>query len=185
MTSTPELLPCPFCGGKAQISRAHQNKMLAMGEVATDEHYLFTLHHTCNPALNDGVTVCWTYKPKAVLVAAWNRRAPTPPTDDEREVLARAIAPLVYATVTGNDDCREWEEMPEYVQDIYFQAADAALSALAPHIAAEIAAAVAKDRAGIVTWLREADNHIDGQFGYCERCHAADAIERGDDRSKP
>ena len=65
---------------------------------------------------------------------------------DEREAVARAIAPLVYATVTGNDDCREWEEMPEYVQDIYFQAADAALSALAPIRAQEIAAARAEEQ---------------------------------------
>ncbi len=87
------------------------------------------------------------------------RTTPTPPATDEREAVARAIAPLVYATVTGNDDCREWEEMPEYVQDIYFQAADAALSALAGYRAAEIAAAhergAAEERARLLAELRD------------------------------
>lgn len=104
----------------------------------------------------------------------------TPPTDDEREGLARAIAPLVYATVTGNDDCREWEEMPEYVQDIYFQAADAALTALTPHIAAEIAAAVAKERAGIAAFYR-----ANGAGSWDTFEAFARAIERNEHGSKP
>jgi len=124
MTDAPELLPCPFCGGGAQISRAHQNKMLAMGEVATDEHYLFTLHHACNPTLNDGVSVCWTYKPKAALIAAWNRRTPATVSGDLREVVARAIGEAAAYPHAG----------------AWYGAADAALSALTPHIAAEIAA---------------------------------------------
>ena len=85
MTSTDTLLPCPFCGGEARISRAHQNKMLAMGEVPTDEHYLFTLYHDCA----NGITICWTYKPKDALIAAWNRRTPPTPATEEREAVAQ------------------------------------------------------------------------------------------------
>jgi len=85
MTSADTLLPCPFCGGEARISRAHQNKMLAMGEVPTDEHYLFTLYHDCA----NGITICWTYKPKDALIAAWNRRTPPTPATEEREAVAQ------------------------------------------------------------------------------------------------
>ena len=66
-----QLLPCPFCGGEANLHRAHQNKMLALGEMATDDHYLFTLsHHDCA----GGFSIVWPYKPKAALIAAWNTR---------------------------------------------------------------------------------------------------------------
>jgi hypothetical protein len=66
-----QLLPCPFCGSEANLHRAHQNKMLALGEMATDDHYLFTLsHHDCA----GGFSIVWPYKPKAALIAAWNTR---------------------------------------------------------------------------------------------------------------
>lgn len=109
-----ELLSCPFCGGEARISRAHQNKMLAMGEVPTDEHYLFTLYHDCA----NGITICWTYKPKDALIAAWNRRTPPTPATDEREAVARALC------IAGEED--------DFNYKGYLELADAALSALAP-----------------------------------------------------
>ena len=128
MTSNDTLAPCPFCGGEARISRAHQNKMLAMGEVPTDEHYLFTLYHDCA----NGITICWTYKPKDALIAAWNRRTPPTPATEEREAVARAIKGVLF---------RIWGAL---YGDAASRLADAALSALAPIRAAEILAAEAR-----------------------------------------
>ena len=138
------LLNCPFCGGGAQISRAHQNKMLAMGEVATDEHYLFTLHHACNPTLNDGVAICWAYKPKAALIAAWNRRTPAPVSGNLREVVARASGALdnIRALAVNNYDMTgdgNWGNVEGFANSGL-----RALSALTRHIAAEEREAVAQ-----------------------------------------
>jgi hypothetical protein len=99
-----QLLPCPFCGGEANLHRAHQNKMLALGEMATDDHYLFTLsHHDCA----GGFSIVWPYKPKAALIAAWNTRHTA--TADALEAL-KAIGRKAW----GNPDsrtCREIEEI--------------------------------------------------------------------------
>jgi len=138
MTSTDTLLPCPFCGGEARISRAHQNKMLAMGEVPTDEHYLFTLYHDCA----NGITICWTYKPKDALIAAWNRRTPPTPATEEREAVARAIE-IADAHPSHQQD-HAADNMPDDISDWGIYLADAAISALAPIRAAEILAAEAR-----------------------------------------
>jgi len=86
MTERETLLPCPFCGGEANLYRAHQNKMLALGEKATDDHYLFTLsHHDCA----GGFSIVWTFKPKAALIAAWNTRHT--PTAEAMALLKAAL----------------------------------------------------------------------------------------------
>ena len=186
MTSTDTLLPCPFCGGEARISRAHQNKMLAMGEVPTDEHYLFTLYHDCA----NGITICWTYKPKDALIAAWNRRTPPTPATDEREAVARAICALHCTECGYTFKCDYgWREvLPD---------ADAALSALAPIRAAEILAAEARGMGRARTVVQntrdgmkfdpsatqEWRNAITGGFNAADMAlrHELDAMEDFDD----
>jgi hypothetical protein len=96
-----QLLPCPFCGGEANLHRAHQNKMLALGEMATDDHYLFTLsHHDCA----GGFSIVWPYKPKAALIAAWNTRHTATAEALEamreaREALGQSAHTLTGATI--------------------------------------------------------------------------------------
>jgi len=152
MTSTDTLLPCPFCGGEARISRAHQNKMLAMGEVPTDEHYLFTLYHDCA----NGITICWTYKPKDALIAAWNRRTPPTPATEEREAVA------------------QWCSGCQEVRSVDCYRAGCPKSDTERR-AAEILAAEANVTARIVAWLRATSTGLD-----LTNRRIADAIERNE-----
>jgi len=90
------------------------------------------------------------------------------PTDDLREVVARAIA-----DANGSPHIEDWR-----------LDADAALSALTPHIAAREAAAFeagrAAERAEVVAWLRWPVH-----TGSYKASIVADAIERNEHRSKP
>ena len=126
-----------------------------------------------------------TDKENAMLEAAWQKHkdaAPPTPAADVREAVARALCEARIRTVRRHDTKPEDLEamLPasiDYSWRDFVAEADAALSALAPVRAAEILAAEANERARIVAWLR----------GYAS-VHwrdAADAIERGDDRSKP
>ncbi len=70
------LLPCPFCGGEAEIWRAHMERTAWIGCMGK-----------CS------VLVSREYKTDAEAIAAWNTRAPT---DHERTVQA-AVAKAVEA----------------------------------------------------------------------------------------
>jgi hypothetical protein len=113
-----QLLPCPFCGGEANLHRAHQNNMLALGEMATDDHYLFTLsHHDCA----GGFSIVWHYKPKAALIAAWNTRHTATATAEALEAMREAREALV--------NIRSMVEIHSsgYALDVY-KCADAAIA---------------------------------------------------------
>jgi len=70
------LLPCPFCGGEAEIWRAHMERTAWIGCMGK-----------CS------VLVSREYKTDAEAIAAWNTRVPT---DHERAVQA-AVAKAVEA----------------------------------------------------------------------------------------
>lgn len=166
--ATPALLPCEHCGCRygyhEQSCPALVDEIVSVAVTGfkADVERIMAEHPETKPGDMTREQQCMMvaeasgWRTRALKAEAeLARRTPPPTTDDgEREAVARAIAPLVYATVTGNDVGREWEEMPEYVQDIYFDAADAALSALAPIRAAETAAAhargVADERARVI-----------------------------------
>lgn len=62
--TAPDLLPCPFCGGDAEIWRAHEGRtawVACMGRCA--------------------VLVSKEYTTDADAIAAWNRRAAAPDID--------------------------------------------------------------------------------------------------------
>ena len=163
MTSTDTLLPCPFCGGEARISRAHQNKMLAMGEVPTDEHYLFTLYHDCA----NGITICWTYKPKDALIAAWNRRTPPTPATDEREAVAVAALINALKQAGGYPATISHLKSGKFSDSISVRIA---IAAIMDASAAEILAAEANERAralGQSDWLDIETAPRDGRVVLC------------------
>lgn len=103
--------------------------------------------------------------------------------EDVNEAIATAVADGddidIYEALVNHFDWIDEDQARAMIS----AATDAAIAALAPHQAAEIAAAVAKREAEIVAWLRAqatcgcgrvdciADNY---PLGY------ADAIERGD-----
>lgn len=131
MTDTPELLPCPFCG----------TDELSHGWAAPGFRGGYSDGHA--ECMECGVLVIAATEQDAI--AAWNRRTPAPVSDNLREVVARALFAndRKYARTA-------WEGLIEgQLKSMFLSDADAALTALTPHIAAEIAAAVAKERAGI------------------------------------
>lgn len=59
MAAELKLLPCPFCGGKAELSEFE----------ATENHYLFEVFCTeCGAEMTD------TYQTMVDAITAWNRR---------------------------------------------------------------------------------------------------------------
>ncbi len=68
-----DLLPCPFCGGEARIEQHEKGKWLAF----------------CGDVYGCG-TEGWYESTPEEAIAAWNRRAPTIPTD-VRETLREAL----------------------------------------------------------------------------------------------
>jgi hypothetical protein len=88
------LLPCPFCGGEAQLSRDFQAVMLKLGEKATDEHYYFQLTHKCP----SGLATSLHFTRKNIILDAWNTRArqalTTPPDPDKQAAALSDLAAL-------------------------------------------------------------------------------------------
>ena len=117
-----------------------------------------------------------------------SRRTPPTPATEEREAVARAIA-----TGLGDDFDHahahkfEWNathgekggrfrDINEPMQPDYLDAADTALSALAPARAAEIIAAEARERARIATYL----NMRAEQWRDLAVAHSGDALKWAD-----
>ena len=143
MTDTPELLPCPFCGGAAEVRE-------------WDFPYV-RFQARCVECKTTGRT---RFNERAKAIAAWNHRTPPTPATDAREVVARALCEARIRTVRRHDTKPEDLEamLPasiDYSWRDFVAEADAALSALAPIRAAEILAAEANERARIVAWLDE------------------------------
>lgn len=68
-----KLLPCPFCGGDAKLSRDGQAwQMRARGDPLIEDDYRFLVHHRC-PL---GLVVTIHFVKRAQAIAAWNARAP-------------------------------------------------------------------------------------------------------------
>jgi len=142
MTDTDTLLPCPvpWCG----------SDVLEVVRSPWSRGYCITCQ-SCGVQSPSRET-------EAEATAAWNRRTTPTPVTDEREAVARAISTKTFAyCIGGSGDCGDWEEMDTRATDIYLNAADAALSALAPIRAAEILAAEANERARA---LGQAAEHI-------------------------
>ena len=77
MTDTPELLPCPFCGGDATNQIPVQEMCITC--------------HTCEiDVWGDGSGI-------ESAIAAWNRRSstPAPVSGDLREMVKRAVLPII------------------------------------------------------------------------------------------
>lgn len=63
MSDTPELLPCPLCGGPSELWRAHpENPKLPAWVACMDKCVVLISHH---------------YEADAEAIAAWNRRSPS------------------------------------------------------------------------------------------------------------
>lgn len=169
MTSTDTLLPCPFCGGAAEVRE-------------WDFPYV-RFQARCVECKTTGRT---RFNERAKAIAAWNHRTPPTPAAEEREAVARAISTKTFAyCIGGSGDCGDWEEMDPRATAIYLKAADAALSALRETRAAEILAAEARgvemERARVVAWLRrpfwgDDTSVIIGQAHIAAACD----IERGE-----
>ena len=159
MTSTDTLLPCPFCGGAAEVRE-------------WDFPYV-RFQARCVECKTTGRT---RFNERAKAIAAWNHRTPPTPAAEEREAVARAISTKTFAyCIGGSGDCGDWEEMDPRATAIYLKAADAALSALRETRAAEILAAEANERARIAAWLRATSTGLD-----LTKRRIADAIERNE-----
>jgi len=129
-------LPCPFCGG--EVGYDFDDTM-----VAPYGHML-----TCSRC----ATTSGSSPSKEHAIAAWNRRTPAKPSDDMREVVARALCEARIRTVRRHDTKPDDLEamLPasiDYSWRDFVVEADAALSALTPHIVAVEAAAVEVERA--------------------------------------
>ena len=78
-----ELLSCPFCGGEAYFDRA------AFFEDHGRDEYS-PLCSKCNATIfNDAYTT------KEIAAEAWNKRTPTPPSDDLRAAM-EALRPYTW-----------------------------------------------------------------------------------------
>ena len=126
MTSTDTLLPCPFCGGAAEVRE-------------WDFPYV-RFQARCVECKTTGRT---RFNERAKAIAAWNRRTPPTPATDEREAVARAIE-IADAHPSHQQD-HAADNMPDDISDWGIYLADAAISALAPIRAAEILAAEANE----------------------------------------
>jgi len=122
-----ELLSCPFCGGAAEVRE-------------WDFPYV-RFQARCVECKTTGRT---RFNERAKAIAAWNHRTPPTPATEEREAVARAICAAGYhpddAEISWKHcaDCGETDRM--------YRKADAALLALAPIRAQEIAAARAEEQ---------------------------------------
>ena len=89
--TAPELKPCPFCGGPAELIFPHDG----------DRPYVMCVLNFCSG----------TQKTAEHAIAAWNRRADLPPTLEQAkalpEIKALVEALQFYAdpTLTGYDVC--------------------------------------------------------------------------------
>jgi len=171
--TTPALLPCPFCG--EQPAPASQFGWSAKPGSWNCDVPLWRVHHVCGG---------WIHT-EAEAIAAWNRRA-TPATDVvEREAVARAVSQHTYAVAVGDEDCSDWPEMSERAQNVYREAADAALSALAPYRTTErateyargLADGVKQSEAAIVAWLRSLPHYANLANQIERREHSQEAGE--------
>ena len=121
-----------------------------------------------------------TDKENAMLEAAWQKHkaaGPAPVSGDLRVRLARAICAADFERGDGSPEDVAWQRAVEYDETFnYFSYADAVL----PIIAAEIAAAVAKERAGIAAFYR-----ANGAGSWDTFEAFARAIERNEHGSKP
>ena len=61
----PELLPCPFCGGKPE--RVHFGRKY---------DFNFAIECECGACLSSECGGAWEDNDEAKTIAAWNRRAP-------------------------------------------------------------------------------------------------------------
>ena len=106
-------------------------------------------------------------------------------TATEREGVARAVSQHTYAVAVGDEDCSDWPEMSERAQNVYREAADAALSALAPYRTTELATEYARgladgvkqSEAAIVAWLRSLPHYANLANQIERREHAQEAGE--------
>jgi len=157
MTDTPELLPCPFCGGANAFFPVMQKERVKC--------------ERCR-AVTD------SYAERHQAIAAWNRRTPAPVSGDMREVVARAIA-TAYNDALPKGVVHVSERDP-----IILKRAD---DALTPHIAAAFEAGRAAERAEVVAAIRAGkpfiqarDTEWDAELGralYEEMCR----LDPGDD----
>lgn len=69
--------------------------------------------------------------PETITRHTGEREATLSPFKPDREAVARELHRRFYAVVTGHDDCREWEDMPEHLREAYLDGADAAIALLA------------------------------------------------------
>jgi hypothetical protein len=70
----PHLLPCPFCGGPAQMELAHVTRDPLYGDKRGDRRWYGV---TCRNTINHGLTCCMEQVPSASIEAAakrWNMR---------------------------------------------------------------------------------------------------------------
>lgn len=85
---TDELEPCPFCSGKASLSKDGQAwRMRAMGDPHVEDDFRFRVHHRCP----SGLVTSIHFVTKAAAIAAWNTRAQQGQvTDADRAAQERA-----------------------------------------------------------------------------------------------
>jgi hypothetical protein len=83
MSDVMELLPCPFCGGEAEADHGQPFWHYATGKTSHQAAIYcrdctgnLTLCHDDHPGASPDDLV-------AELIAAWNRRAPTAPKENE------------------------------------------------------------------------------------------------------
>lgn len=123
MSDSNELLPCPFCGGKAQSERSTERFEYGTGGPYSVMEWGYYVYCEACSAGTHAVDVPPPSEEEAV--AAWNRRATPAPVpqplempEDVRETIGEALAMMRHVNVRKYPD-----EMPYQVESI-----DAALA---------------------------------------------------------
>ena len=176
MTDTPELLPCPFCGGDAVVTahEAHEHSPILKRIMPDLPDHAGSFDASC---LSCDIGVLRDTDAEAI--AAWNRRTPaTPAFNDHGCIYCRAQGsdcegPHKFATpapVSGDmrevvaramDELRPKIDrvlghvalIPTLTTDGRDLLAEAIIKNVAHTFNTEIAAAVAKERAGIASYI--------------------------------
>ena len=175
-THTEALLPCEHCGCRFGYHEAGCAALIddivsvAVTGFKADVERIMAEHPETKPGDMTREQQCMMvaeasgWRARALKAEAEIARRTPPPTTDvvEREAVARAVSQHTYAVAVGDEDCSDWPEMSERAQNVYREAADAALSALAPYRTTErateyargLADGVKQSEAAIVAWLR-------------------------------